>query len=457
MDNNFNLVRKNNFKSMWRLYFMLAYCFGILPVNIENLLIYLPGTTPSGIGLVTACRLAVGIVSVLVFGYFGEKLADKFSRKKIFFCTNLVWILSYGLISISLNFYFYFILAVTSAIGAGAFIPIGFSILADSYEPKERGSKYGLMSFGMIIGSGAGIIFGGLLGNYVGPLGWRLAYALGGILGILAIISYYTSAIDPERGRIEPEFEDFEGQLNYNYKITYHQLTQLLRKKSILGIFLYVLCAGIANTTLSIWAIFYLTTKINDINAGFYATTIYILAGIGAIPGTILGGRIGDSLYHSGKLRGRVIISFVGIILGVSCLLGFYLIPFNMETPLDIVLSWIFFITIGFFGFFLTSLSTGNIFAIYSEVCVPETRSIANSLNGLMFNIGGIIGNLLLSALIINNLRLLPLAIALLLYIWLLSSILWIIPYLYYPREFEECRNIMAERRLEMENKQKTY
>ncbi|MFX1445018.1 MAG: MFS transporter, partial [Promethearchaeota archaeon] len=355
MDDNFNNARGNSFKSIWRLYFMLAYCLGILPVNIENLLIYLPGATPSGIGLVTASRLAVGICSVLFFGYFGEKLANKFSRKKIFLCTNLVWIISYGLISLSVNFYFYFILAVISAIGAGAFIPIGFSILADYYEPKERGSKYSLMAFGMIIGSGAGIIFGGLLGNYTGPLGWRFAYALGGILGILAIISYYTSAIDPERGRVEPEFEDLNGQLNYNYKITYHQLTQLLKKKSILAIFLYVLCSGIANATLSIWAIFYITTKINDINANFYATTIYILAGIGAIPGTLLGGKFGDSLYHSGKLRGRIIISSVGVLIGVLCLLGFYLIPFKMETTLDIVLSWIFFITIGFFGNFFAS------------------------------------------------------------------------------------------------------
>ncbi len=455
MVENLKVVRERNFKSIWRLYFMLAYCLGILPVNIENLLIYLPGATPSGIGLAAASRLAVGIVSVLVFGYFGEKLAEKFSRRKIFLCTNLVWIISYGLISISIDFNFYFILVVISAIGAGAFVPIGFSILADSFEPKERGSKYGLMSFGMIIGGGAGIIFGGLLGNYAGPLGWRLAYALGGIIGILALISYYNSAIDPERGRIEPEFKDFEGSINYNYKITYHQVTQLLKKKSILGLFLYVLCAGIANTTLGIWAIFYISTKINDINAGLYATTIYIFAGIGAIPGTILGGKFGDSLYHSGKLRGRVIISSIGIIVGTLCFLGFYLIPFKMDTPLEIALSWIFFITIGFFGFFLTSLCNGNIFAIYSEVCVPEARSTANSLNGLMSNLGGIIGNLLLSALIINDLGVLPFAISLLLYIWLLSSVLWIIPYIYYPKEYKECRELMSKRRFEMENNKK--
>jgi hypothetical protein len=95
MVENLKVVRGSNFKSIWRLYFMLAYCLGILPVNIENILIYLPGATPSGIGIAAASRLGLGIISVLVFGYFGEKLAEKFSRRKIFLFTNLVLIISF--------------------------------------------------------------------------------------------------------------------------------------------------------------------------------------------------------------------------------------------------------------------------------------------------------------------------------------------------------------------------
>ena len=124
------------------------------------------------------------------------------------------------------------------------------------------------------------------------------------------------------------------------------------------------------------------------------------MAGIGAIPGSILGGKLGDSMYKAGKFKGRVIISMGGLILGSLCFIGFYLIPFHAATPLQFVTSFIFFVSIGFFAFFFTTLPAGNIYAIYSEVSVPELRSTANALNGLMLNIGGIIGGLLFSSLI---------------------------------------------------------
>jgi MFS family permease len=168
-----------------------------------------------------------------------------------------------------------------------------------------------------------------------------------------------------------------------------------------------------------------------------------------------MGGKIGDSLYHRGKLKGRVIVSFFGVLLGVLCLLGFYLIPVFTESLLQIIFSWILFLTLGFLGNFLVSLSNGNIYAIYSEVCVPEMRSTANALNGLMVNIGGIIGNLLLASLIEKDISLLPFAISLVLFIWFLGASLWIIPYFYYPKELKECRDLMLERRSELNLKLK--
>ena len=455
MEENYDIKRQKNFTSIWFLYFMIAFFFGILPVNIDNLLLFLPGTTKFGLGVAYASHLAVSMISILIFGYFGEKISEteRFSRKKIFVITNLIWIIAFGLISLSPNYYFFLFFAIISAIGTGAFIPIGFSIIGESFPPKERGKKFGFMQFGVILGSGTGIIVGVVLGNYAGPNGWRFAYGLGGVLGILAALRYNSSGIDPERGRAEPEFEDFEGVINYNYKITLNNLSQLLKKKSIAGILLYLVCAGIAISTLGLWAIFYLRTKINDINAELISTTILLLAATGALPGTILGGKIGDSMYKTGKLKGRVIISMGGLILGVICFLGFYLIPFYTATPLQIITSWILFISLGFLAFFFTSLPAGNIYAIYSEVCVPELRSTANALNGLMINIGGIIGNLLFSSLIENDMSLLPFAVSLILLIWLFGALLWIIPYFFYPKESIKLRDIMTERRNKLEEK----
>ena len=445
--------RKKSFKSISLLYFMMFFSGGILPVNISNLLDYLPKTTKFGIGIVSAASLIIGIISILIFGYYGDKISEKFSRKKIFIYTNFVWVLTYGLASLSLNYFYYLLFIMIGAIGTGAFLPLGFSMVGDFYPPKERGKKYGMMSFSLTLGAGMGIIFGGMFGNYAGPLGWRVAYGVGFILGLITLIFYTISAIEPERLRSEPEFENFEGEINYNYKITYSNLKQLFRTRSVGGILISVLCSGIANATLGIWAIFYLTTKIDGTDAELIVTTIFILAGSGALPGAIIGGRLGDKYFKSGKLKGRVVVSLIGLIVGISLLIAFYLIPFYTESTLQIVFSWIFFVITGYFGFFFVAFTAGNQFAIYSEVSLPEVRSTANAMNGLMVNLGGIIGNLLISTMIERNESLLPFAIFVVLIIWLIGSIFWIIPYFYYPNEMKECRDTLLKRRFDLENK----
>ncbi|MFX1461599.1 MAG: MFS transporter [Promethearchaeota archaeon] len=452
MDILYQEKRKKTFRSLFFLYFMIYFFIGIMPVNIDNLLVYLPRTTKFGVGLVIASTLLVGIISILFFGYFTDKIAEKHSKKKIFVFSNLLWIFGYGLAALSLDYYYYLIFLIISAIGTGAFLPIGFSMIGDFFPPKDRGKKFGVMNFALILGSGMGIIIGGFMGSYTaGPLGWRLAYMLGFILGILTLFNYIFEGIEPERGRAEPEFEDFKGEINYNYKITFKNLVELFRRKSIGSILIYVLFSGIATSTLGTWAIFYLTSKIDGINAELTATTIYLLAGAGALPGTILGGKFGDLYLNKGKMKGRVIISIVGITIGVILTLIFYLTPFFTANLIQVIFSYTFFILTGFLGYMFTSFPIGNQFAIYSELSVPELRSTANAMNGLMVNIGGIIGNLLLSSLIERNISWLPITIFSVLFIWLIGALFWLIPYFYYPKESEKTRIILSERRKELE------
>ncbi|MFW9783296.1 MAG: MFS transporter, partial [Candidatus Heimdallarchaeota archaeon] len=170
------------------LQFMMYLCTGILPVNIGNLLTYLPKTTKFGIGVATAGTLIMGIISILTFGYYCDKISEKFSRKKIFIYTNFIWILAFGLSSLAPNYFFYLGFVITSAIGTGAFLPIGYSMIGDLFSPDVRGRKYGVMQFSLVLGVGMGIIFGGLFGRYLGSFGWRYAYGLGFILSSLTLI-----------------------------------------------------------------------------------------------------------------------------------------------------------------------------------------------------------------------------------------------------------------------------
>lgn len=223
-----------------------------------------------------------------------------------------------------------------------------------------------------------------------------------------------------------------------------------------MAIFLTVLCSGIALSTLGNWAIFYLSTKIASSNAEGLATAIYLLIGLGALPGTIIGGKMGDSSLRQGKIRGRIVISITGLISGVSLMMIFYIFPFFTYHSIFVVISWIIFIALGFIGYCFSYFSMGNQFAIYSEVCIPELRSTANAINGLMLNIGGIMGNLIISSLIQSNLALLPLAIFSVLAIWLFGSFLWFIAYSYYPKDILNRRNGLSRRR-EVLNQQIKY
>lgn len=455
MDKNKEKAPSSTFRAIWLLYLTLFYCTGVLTANVENLLSFLFGTTEFGIGFSIAMFYIVCIISSLFFGYFCDKISKKIPRKWLFFLTNSIWILGYGLASLAINYYFYLTYICIAAIGSGAFLPIGYSIIGDFYPPKDRAKKYGMMQVSIALGIGIGVILGGILGSYLRALGWRYAYGVGFILGLISLLLFGVKGVNPKRASSEPEFEDLQGSIEYDYKITLDNLFSLFKKKSILSVLLYVLCQGIAISTIALWGIFYLEMKITISGSQLYASILYLISGAGGLPGVIIGGRLGDKYYNLGKLRGRVIISFIGVILGSLFLLGFYLLPFFTGNLTEVIFSWILFIFLGFMGYFFINLSIGNQFAIYSEVCTPEVRNTANAFNSVMVNIGAIIGNLVLSSLIQQNILLLPFSYSLVLLINLFGAAFWIITYFYYPQEAEEFRELMRKRRLEIEDKNK--
>ena len=438
-----------NFITIILLYMAFFNCNMIISVNIGNLLIYLPETTAAGIALLVAFQLLVQIVSVLFFGSYVSNITEKYSRKKIFLISNSMICIGFFMVAMSINFTMFFIFSLIANIGNGAFLPIGFAIIGDSFPPKERGNKFGLMNFALLMGSGGGIIFGGLIGM-IGPIGWRIAYCFAAFLVFGAIILYYRYGIDVRKGQADPEFKDLEADnQKYDYKITFSNFSQILKKKSVIGIYIVVILTAITATTMGTWSIYFISMKIDSPYAIFIASTLIILIGLGGLFGAIFGGKMGDSLSQKGKVRGRAVISLFATLLATISNMIFYLfLPFNINI---IIFSFMLFFIVGFISRVLRAIPGGNIYAIYSEVCVPENRGLANSMNGLMAKTGGIIGNLIISVLIISSISNLRLAVVILLSISLIGSFLWLLPLFYYPKEAQKLRDLMAERRKELE------
>lgn len=438
-----------NFNAILLMYAGYFFCYGTLAPNISNIVPNLAGATESLIAMIVAIQLIIQIFSILFFGYYSDRLTQKFSRKTILITSNLFICAGFLAVALSVNIIMFSIFYLIASFGTGAFLPIGFAIIGDTFPPEERGNRYGLMQFGLILGAGGGLIFGGLIGGLGGPLGWRFAYIFAAFMLLGAIGLYYRAGINIVKGLADPEISDFKGEITYDYRITFSNLKQILKNKSVAALFISVMLGNVMGTTMGVWAIYFLETKVPGT---FTATTLYMLAGMGGLPGTIIGGKLGDSLSKKGKKNGRAIIGLLGAVIGISFSFFFYLfLPFNSDTIGAYFLSFILFSFFGFSYFMFTSFGAGNAFAIYSECCVPENRSIANALNGLMANIGGVIGNIIIFLIVAVDLTLLPVVMLIVILTALAGSFFWLIPYFYYTKESQNLRETMVLRREQLD------
>jgi len=130
------------------------------------------------------------------------RLADRYSRRLIIAVSLFVWSLMTALCGFAVGFVSLALLRIGVAIGEAGSVPASVSLIAD-YYPKERRamalSAWGLaLPVGLLVGYAA-------IGALAGAVGWRLAFAIVGGIGVLLAPLIYALAGDPRRGGLDPE------------------------------------------------------------------------------------------------------------------------------------------------------------------------------------------------------------------------------------------------------------
>ena len=144
------------------------------------------GLTDTEVGASATCYLAGAVLGALLFGYG----TDRFGRKKLFFITVVVYLTGTALSAFSWNFATYaFFRAITGAGIGGEYAAINSAI--DELIPAGVRGRVDLMIngsywVGAALGSGATLL---VLDPKRFPisLGWRLAFAIGAMLGLIII------------------------------------------------------------------------------------------------------------------------------------------------------------------------------------------------------------------------------------------------------------------------------
>jgi MFS family permease len=144
------------------------------------------GLTPARVGASATCYLAGAVLGALLFGYG----TDRFGRKKLFFITVAVYLIGTALSAFSWNFWSYaFFRAITGAGIGGEYAAINSAI--DELIPARVRGRVDLIIngsywIGAAIGAAATLVL--LDPRYIPTwLGWRFAFGIGAVLGLVVI------------------------------------------------------------------------------------------------------------------------------------------------------------------------------------------------------------------------------------------------------------------------------
>ena len=149
----------------------------------------------------------LGLLTGLAFAAFYATLgipvalwADRGNRRNIISLALLVWSGMTALSGLSQNFWHLMAARIGVGIGEAGGTPPATSMIADLYPPKHRAFAMGVYTTGI----GFGIMIGYILGAFVyAHYGWRAAFFVAGVPGILLAFVVRFVLKEPIRGQSE--------------------------------------------------------------------------------------------------------------------------------------------------------------------------------------------------------------------------------------------------------------
>ncbi|MFE6134105.1 MFS transporter, partial [Streptomyces sp. NPDC056437] len=358
--------------------------------------------TSADIGTGAAIYVAGACLGALLFG----RLTDRFGRKKLFMVTLGIYILATVATAFSMDAWYFFLARFITGMGIGGEYAAINSAIDELIPARNRGQVdlaiNGSYWVGAAIGSLAALAFLSTT-LFEADLGWRLAFAIGGVLGFAIMLVRRSVPESPrwlfihgreeeaERivDRIEAEVREETGQElpEPGEAITIRQrddipFTEIARvalhrypRRAVLGLALFVGQAFLYNAI-----VFDLGTLLNGFFGIESGEVPYFMAmfAIANFLGPLLLGRLFDTVGR----KPMITATYVGSAI-VAALLAGLLLSGSLT-------AWWFFLLVSV-TFFIASAGASSAYLTVSEVFPMETRALSIS---LFFAVGTAVGGI---------------------------------------------------------------
>ena len=383
-------------------------------------------------GFINTGALIVGTIFYPIWGY----LYDRYARTKLLALASFIWGATTWLSSIVKTYPAFLATRSSTGIDDSSY-PGLYSLVADYFGPKIRGKIYGLLQLAQPIGYLLGMILALIIapsldGKLFHLEGWRSIFLVTGFLGIVMAALIYFGIKEVPRGQSEPEFENVEemGQFRFNWEA----LKDVLKKKTMWFIFAQGFAGVFPWNVITFFFFGYLMTERGYDNNSVLLTmgpVVLILAA-----GYFIGGAIGDWLFKR-TLKGRILVSSVGVILGAIFLY------FAMNTPIEDKTT--FFILMSLTALFMP-FSSPNVTSTVFDISLPEIRSSAQAVEYFIENSGAALAPTLAGAIAFSTGSKQFAITVVCITAWVLCFFLYLGALFFVDRDIKSLRTQLAER-----------
>jgi MFS family permease len=297
------------------------------------------------------------------------RLAESRSRKTIITASLVIWSAMTALCGFAQNYMTLFAFRVGVGVGEAGASPPAHSLIADYFPPRQRATALSIYSLGIPIGVLAGSVLGGLIAQ---RYGWRPAFMVVGVPGLLLALLTQTTLREPPRGFSEGG--EAAGAATPSFR---EVLARLASRRSFLHVAAGCSLASFANYGIGAFAAPYFirTFHLGLAQAG---VVLGVISGAAAAIGTLGGGVVTDRLGRKDR-RWYVWVPAIGLLAGAPLLVAGYLAP---SWPLAVALLSI--------PPVIQYSYLGPSFGVMHNMVTPRMRATATALLFLVINFIGL-------------------------------------------------------------------
>jgi predicted MFS family arabinose efflux permease len=264
---------------------VVVYTFNFIDRQILSILLE-PVKTELGLSD-TAMGMLTGFAFAMFYATLGipiARYADRSNRRNLIAAALGIWSFFTALSGLAANFWHLLIARIGVGVGEAGCSPPAHSMIADYYPAEQRATALGIYSLGIPFGIMFGLFAGGWINEY---FGWRMAFFVVGLPGILLALVVRFSLQEPPRGMAEGR-ADTADQPGVKETLVY-----LWQKKSFRHMSFAAALTAFVGYGFIVWAPAFLIRSYG-MSTGEVGTWFGLILGIPGGIGIALGGYLAD-------------------------------------------------------------------------------------------------------------------------------------------------------------------